>query len=362
MSCLRASTSLRAFWLSTVLVLDLVPTPSPAQDTKFGAIRLTEATLPQPFRLNQLSHGATTNSLDRELEASAVGVLADGRHLLVAHDKESALRLVDRASGVVLSSDLVAPGFPTERLDGGKWEGLAQDASGRIYVIGAHSGKTAEERLDRGYLLRFALAPEPTPRIDPDSVEAWRLGDALLEFLTREGLAQDRLDVRKIEGLAIREGLTDRDEPQVVIGLREPDDRVRVVSLDLPQSGVSPRFEPLFTFIAGANEGFTRQLTSLEYVPTWRGFLLITATEDDENVFHGNTLWFVGDQSIEAAVGGVVEPIEIATFEVAMKAEGLAVLPGSDDEHVLEAVIVYDNDPKKTSIPSRYQTIRLNRP
>ncbi len=60
----------------------------------------------------------------------------------------------------------------------------------------------------------------------------------------------------------------------------------------------------------------------MEYVPALKGFLVVTATEDADNVFHGNTLWFVADDTT-----GVARKIEV--FGVAMKAEGLAVLGAS---------------------------------
>ena len=45
----------------------------------------------------------------------------------------------------------------------------------------------------------------------------------------------------------------------------------------------------------------------------------MTASEDETNTFHGNILWFMPDGETRSAQ-------RIATFEVAMKAEGLAVL------------------------------------
>ena len=75
----------------------------------------------------------------------------------------------------------------------------------------------------------------------------------------------------------------------------------------------------MFAFDAGRREGVAPQLTSLEYVPAMGGFLVLTATEDADNAFHGNTLWLVADGETRRA-----RPY--ATFEVAMKAEGLAVL------------------------------------
>ncbi len=54
---------------------------------------------------------------------------------------------------------------------------------------------------------------------------------------------------------------------------------------------------------------------------------------------------------------------KIAVFEVAMKAEGLAVL-GVETEGqktVVKLLITFDNDPHATTIPSRFQTATLVR-
>ena len=53
--------------------------------------------------------------------------------------------------------------------------------------------------------------------------------------------------------------------------------------------------EPAFAFDAEPREGVASELCSMEYVPALRGFLVITASEDSDNAFHGNTMWFVAD-------------------------------------------------------------------
>ena len=145
---------------------------------------------------------------------------------------------------------------------------------------------------------------------------------------------------------------------ELAVGLREPGDKVRAFVADItdarPDSELA--LQPLFSFDAGAREGVPAQLGSLEYVPALNGFLVATLTEDANNAFHGNTLWFVAD--------GVTDRAEkIATFEVAMKCEGLAVL-GSETkgpETRVKLLIAFDNDPHATKIPSRYLTATLVR-
>ena len=94
----------------------------------------------------------------------------------------------------------------------------------------------------------------------------------------------------------------------------------------------------------------------MEYVPALGGFLVVTASEDEYNAFHGNTLWFVADGATDRAE-------KIATFEVAMKAEGLAVLgvEKNGSRTAVKLLITYDNDPHATRIPSRFQTATLVR-
>jgi hypothetical protein len=83
---------------------------------------------------------------------------------------------------------------------------------------------------------------------------------------------------------------------------------------------------------------------------------VVTASEDADNAFHGNILWFVADGQTDRAE-------KVATFEVAMKAEGLAVLGAERREGRTEVklLITYDNDPHATHIPSRFQTATLVR-
>ena len=86
------------------------------------------------------------------------------------------------------------------------------------------------------------------------------------------------------------------------------------------------------------------------------GFLVLTATEDADNAFHGNTLWLVANGETRRA-----RPY--GTFEVAMKAAGLAVLGVEASGHLttIKLLITYDNDPHTTRIPSRFQTVTLVR-
>ena len=332
--------------LRAVLILGTIGLTAPlalAQE-----FRLESATLPRPL--------ISGEKPDVVIEASGVEPIGDGRRFLVAHDKAPALHVVDLASGRLVGAPITSPKFPTQTKTGPKWEGMARDAGGNFYIIGSHSGKTDAEKAEKSILLRFRLKDGggDAPAIDDDSVVRWDIARSLPAALKGSGLDEAKVAKRKIEGLAVREREGRRE---LVVGLREPGDKVRVFVADItatPSPDAELELKPLFAFDAGSREGVQAQLTSLEYVPALEGFLVVTASEDADNVFHGNTLWFVADGATDRAA-------EVATFEVAMKAEGLAVLGARRDGRRAEVrlLITFDNDPHATKIPSRFQTATL---
>ncbi|MDR3637316.1 MAG: hypothetical protein P4L84_26165 [Isosphaeraceae bacterium] len=309
--------------------------------------RLENASLPVPI----LDH-ARVNVV---IEASGVEPVGDGRHLIIAHDKAAPLHVLDLATGALVGEPITAPKFPATANGGPKWEGMARDSEGAFYVVGAHNGKTDEERAAKSHLMRFRLKDSAVPMIDQDSVSRFEIARSLVAALKAEGLDEAAVGKRKIEGLAIREKNGGRE---IVIGLREPGDKVRAFVADVSKKadGAALELKPLFAFEAEPREGVQSQLTSMEYVPPLGGFLVVTASEDADNAFHGNNLWFVAD-------GETRHARKIATFEVAMKAEGLAVLgvETAGDEISVRLLVTYDNDPHATKIPSRFQTVTLVR-
>jgi hypothetical protein len=236
---------------------------------------------------------------------------------------------------------------------------MARDGEGNYYLIGAHVGKSDEERASKSVLLRFRLKDGDLPAIDDTSVIRWDISRSLEAVLHAAGLGVKHVAQRKIEGLAIRESKKADGSlrRELVIGLREPSDKVRAFGVEItaaPSPDAELDLKPVFSFEAEPREGVTAQLTSLDHVCALGGFLVVTATEDESNVFHGNTLWFVPD-------GETSRARKVATFEVAMKAAGLAVL-GVDQAGPRTAVrllITFDNDPHATKIPSRFQTATL---
>ena len=317
-------------------------------------LRLEAASLPAPML-------DASGQFDLLLEASGVQPIGDGHRLLIAHDKHPALYVVDAATGRILGAPITSPHFPAaSKLGGPKWEGMARDAEGNYYLIGAHVGKTDEERASKSALIRFRLAESDQPAIDDASIVRWDIARSLVTALKADGLDDRAIAKRKIEGLALRDSKTVDGRPrrELLIGLRAPHDKVRVFAADVTSAapGAELDLKPAFSFDAGQREGVTCELTALEYDPTLAGSLIITASEDDNNAFHGNTLWFVADEE-------PIRPRKIGVFEVAMKAEGLTVLAVEKAGKRIAAklLITFDNDPHATKIPSRYQTLTLVR-
>ncbi len=218
-------------------------------------IRLESPTLPAPFVLRD-------GKADLAIEASAVEPIGDGRLFLVAHDKHPALHVIEAATGRHVGPPLTSPRFPALSKAGPKWEGMARDSAGYYYLIGAHNGKTEEERLSKSVLIRFRLRGEsgPSPAIDDASVVRWEVAPALAAGLKRLGLDPKAVDARKVEGLTVRERARPGGEigRELVIGLREPGDRVRAFRADLdhpPADGGELTLAPAFSFQADDREG-----------------------------------------------------------------------------------------------------------
>jgi hypothetical protein len=315
-------------------------------------LRLEFTTLPMPLLENE--------KVNVVIEASGVEPIGDGSRLLVAHDKDPALYIVDARTGRILGEPLASPHFPKKNDAGPKWEGMARDSDGNYYLIGAHNGKTDAERATKSVLIRFRLTDGDTT-IDDDSIITWHVGRSLEAALKAEGMSPEQVATRKVEGLSIREQKSDGAPArrELFIGLREPKDKIYAFMADItapPSPDAELELKPAFNFPAEKCEGEASELTSLEYVPALQGFVVITASEDATNAFHGNTLWFVHDGDNNRAQ-------KVATFEVAMKAEGLAVLGAEQTARgtFVKLVITYDNDAHTTHMPSRIQQATLVR-
>ena len=309
---------------------------------------------------------AASSKVDGVIEASAIASIGDGSLVLIAHDKTTEMFVAEAATGQIVGKPLTTPKFPNGAKIPPKWEGLTTDRAGNVYVIGTHGGKTDEERPSRSFLFKLRLigGTQGSPvAIDETSVTRFRIEESLKKTLSETVKEKKAVDKRKIEGLAIRELPASRNQAAstvLAVGLREPGDLVRVLAADItntPADKDALSLRPLFQFDAGQREGVQSQLTSLEYVPEWQGFVVATATEDDQNIFHGNTLWFISDAQI--AAGTTVKPQVIDVFEPAMKVEGITVIPvqeaqrANTNPNTVRFALSFDNDPHTTHIPSR---------
>jgi hypothetical protein len=311
--------------------------------------RLESATPPAPF----LRDGRA----DAVIEPSGVAPLGDGRRVLVAHDQAAPLHVVDLAAGALVGAPLGSPKFPPTTANGPKWKGMALDSKGNYYLVGSHSGRNDEERAASSVVVRFRLRGGEPPAIDDASVVRWDIARSLEAALRAQGLDSALVAERKVEGLAVREGGGRRE---LVIGLREPDDKVRAFAADItasPSPDSALELRPVFAFDPGRREGGAVQLTSLEYVSDMGGFLVLTATVGADNKFLGNTLWLVANGERRHAR-------EYDMIEAGMKAGGLAVLgvKSAGGETEIKLLITYDNDAHVTRIPSRFQTATLVHP
>ena len=330
---------------------------------------------------------ADTGSEDKKIEPSGVEPIGDGSLLLVADDKSESLIVVEAATARVKQS-LKLSIFDNRP----KWEALARDDEGAYYVIGSHfvedpAEEGAQKKLtDVSRLFRFRLrrdgAGGASFLIDSESTIEWDITDALAV----EGYHRDpRKNEVNIEGLTVR---TLRDPAgsvtlrELVIGLREPHNPIRVYAAnitELPVPNAKLALSPLFRFDAGKREGILSQLSSIDYMPAWKGFFILTSTEDSSNRYHGNTFWFLSDEKISASRPAqlppdkiklsdlrLVEPQKVWLFGLEGKAEGLCVLSeeaasSGRQERRARLALVYDNDTEKTGNPGWLQFFTLLR-
>lgn len=139
---------------------------APARTTA-DEFRLESATLPAPL----LDDG----KVNTVIEASGVEPIGDGHRLVVAHDKDPLLYIVETATGRILGPPIDSPHFPKKNDAGPKWEGMVRDSEGNFYLIGAHNGKTDQERATKSVLIRFRLNDGDSPAIDDASITTWHI-------------------------------------------------------------------------------------------------------------------------------------------------------------------------------------------
>ena len=265
------------------------------------------------------------------IEPSAVEPIGDGTNLLVADDRTQALLIVNAKRREVAKEKLpIPPGgsFP-------KWEAMAKDRQKNYYLIGILAG-----------LFRFHLKDEA--ETTPAKIKI----EGEIEKLTfKQSDDLKNCPPARIEGLTV--WVNDSGEEELVIGKR--DDTLDTIHVYRAKITADKQLlvKPFFEFGVPKVENAVNvkwHLSSIEYVPDWEGFLVVTSTESIDNKFYGNMLWFVSNeelkgpqQSSPACNFRVVTPIMSEVFEPAMKAEGLAILK-SAEKAKLSVVIVFDND------------------
>jgi hypothetical protein len=272
----------------------------------------------------------------KRVEPSAVEPIGDGTNLLVADDKTEPLLIVDAKKGEAIGK-LPIPSGASESKP--KWEAIAKDRKDNYYLLGAKTDG----------LFRFHLKDER--ETDPAKIKI----EGEIEKLTFGPSAESGNWPSAVEGLAVWTNL--QSEEELVFGIR--DDKSEEIKTYRAKVTTDKQLslKPFFTFRVPKVddvEGVNWHLSSIEYVPEWAGFLVVTATEDNANKFYGNMLWFVSNEELKSPQEGssassfmVVSPARSKIFEPTMKAEGLAILK-STEEPKLRVVIVYDNDFKQT--------------
>lgn len=295
-------------------------------------------------------------------EPSAIESIND-KYFLVAGDKVGDLYIVEAAGGKVVNI------LELEDFKKPKWEAMAFDGE-YFYIIGSHAVKLddsidelIEKQAERSHLLRFKLKniDGDASKIEVDSIIELNVSDSLKQAgFYDEDPFKNRV---KIEGLAVRTGAGNNKE--LVFALREPHDIMRVFSAELPdepKTGDRLSLNPFFGFEAGKIGTIPFRLSSIEYVPKWSGFFILTSTEDPEkNSFFGNALWFISDEAVKNSLPSrQTVPQIVWLFAVDMKAEGLCVLPGATSEK-LRLALVFDNDFKDTDKVGTMQLIEISK-
>ena len=249
---------------------------------------------------------------DERIEPSGVVPITGTNQLLVADDKQQSLVVVDSTNGKI-----VGPRLPVGTVDKNlDWEAMAKDPEGNYYLVGS-----------RSQLFTFHFDQQQAMKINPTSKR-------LNTKLEIEGLA-----VRKVEGLT-----------EMSFGVRDRSGEIKVYRSTL-DNAQQLSLTPFFKFKAQMTQAVDWHLSSIEYVPELRGFLIITTTENSrDNSFYGNRLWFVPEEDLPRTppkptdTFSDVKPLSSDVFEKEMKAEGLTILSYDKKKNVVTLAIVYDND------------------
>jgi hypothetical protein len=274
------------------------------------------------------------------IEPSAVELIDAGTYLLVVNDKKPDLLVVD-AEKREIKANLLIQGF-------WDWEAMAKDSENNYYLIGSQS-----------HLIRFRLnEKEKDPakiKIESEPV----LLDIKKSFDSIKQVLKDQ--TIEIEGLAVLES---GGTKELIVGIRTNSGTVHIYRVALTGE---LSLKPFFHFDVKKTQDVNWHLSSIEYVPDWKGFLIVLSTENKAtNEFYGNMLWFVSDKKLEGlqqgSTGyiGKVTPRKVEVFEEKMKAEGLVVV--CSNKAKLKVVIVFDNDYSRKKQAAALAFVDLSKP
>lgn len=305
----------------------------------------------QEFNFSLFSPQTFVNPIGiEEIEPSAIESIENEDFLLVADDKNPALSVVSMKEGKKVGTVICETKIPNCDLFGKenhKWEAMARDGDD-YYIIGAY--RKSREYDNEKIFFRFKV----------NKVKASEFKITSIIRLEVENIFKDvpAGDLR-VEGLAVRKT---GNATELIIGIRNNDvnnknvdetkREVFTLKLIAGKKNLNSyttdhffRFDPKHTRFypeLPQKDKFPFHLSSLEYVPQLKGFLIVTSTEDEGNNFFGNALWFMSDDKIAKKDFTPVKITENSDFEADMKAEGLCVISNSDNKYHL--AIVFDND------------------
>ena len=240
--------------------------------------------------------------------------------------------------------------------------GDGRDSDGNFYLIGAHNGKTDEERNTKSVLIRFRLKDGDLPTIDDASIITWHVARSLEAALKAEGMPPEQVAKRKVEGLSIREHKTDwRTGPSRAL-YRPPRTQGQDPRLHGRYERRRPRPTPSSSSSPPSHSPPTREKVkpqSSRLSNMCRNWPVSWSSPRRRTLRTPSMETPCGLSPTAKRPGHRRSP----SFEVAMKAEGLAILGAEKNgpRTAVNLLIAYDNDAHATHIPSRIQRATLVR-
>lgn len=259
------------------------------------------------------------------LEAS--GVAAFEEHLVIVNDRNNSLYIADTDAPSRQLTVIEAPEFPTDRV---KFEDVGfHGASGYFYTIGAHF--STEKQFQQTF--RFKLEKKED-QWKVTNLDKLKISDEILGELKK-------LPPKKasIEGIAVAGAEL---KPTLYVGVRI-DGKFPI--LEFSKVGSTFKLGQVHVIVPTEST-----LTDTPYhlsglaMASETDLLILAATEDGDNGFHGNRLYTVDTRDWRVKS---VTP----EFALAQKAEGVTLWDSKETGR--RVAIVFDNDQHKTRQPSR---------